>query len=153
MNNKLEIIKYTPKYSKALKTLIKEFQIQEKQYYKERETSDQKINYLLKEATSKTDQSILFLGLINNNVIGYTAGFREENENKLPCYYINDLFITKPYRKKGYGTHLLKHISSYAKEKGYKYLGIGVLHNNTKALELYKKIGFKNYGIELMKKI
>lgn len=60
--------------------------------------------------------------------------------------YSNTLYnvATAPYyRKKGYMKKLLKFIIQQKKKQRLKYLHLEVLKNNTKAVSLYKSLGFK----------
>ena len=52
--------------------------------------------------------------------------------------------VLKPNRKKGIGTAMLQHAMEFLKSKGMTDVELGVDDSNpTKAIELYKKMGFK----------
>ncbi len=52
--------------------------------------------------------------------------------------------VLKPLRRKGIGTALMLHALKLLKCKGMKEAELGVDDSNpTKAIELYKKVGFK----------
>lgn len=57
--------------------------------------------------------------------------------------YIEDLYIRKDYRSKGYGAALLKEICRLAKERSCGRVEWWVLDWNARAVNFYKKIGAK----------
>jgi ribosomal protein S18 acetylase RimI-like enzyme len=54
-----------------------------------------------------------------------------------------DIVIDKPYRNQGFGTILIENILKWGKSKGAANAYLQVLANNDQALELYKKVGFR----------
>jgi GNAT superfamily N-acetyltransferase len=60
-----------------------------------------------------------------------------------PGLYLEDLFITPDQRGNGYGTTLLKHLASIAKDRDFGRFEWSVLDWNQKAIDLYEKIGAK----------
>ena len=60
------------------------------------------------------------------------------------CSAINDFAILEEYQSKGLGKKALLAIIDYIrKTMKYKDIGLGVGENNTKAISLYKSVGFK----------
>lgn len=57
---------------------------------------------------------------------------------------IHDFIVAPNFRKQGVGEYLLNEIESYAKEKGYCKLSLEVRHDNLKAQNLYKKVGYSD---------
>lgn len=57
--------------------------------------------------------------------------------------------IAKPYRRKGIGAKLLELALSEASDniEGLRMVTLGVFANNGVALNIYKRFGFKEYGI------
>ena len=54
------------------------------------------------------------------------------------------MVVKKNYRGEGYGKAILQYVLSFAKEKGYSEIVLGVDCDNTVALNLYKKLGVSN---------
>ena len=50
--------------------------------------------------------------------------------------------IRNGHRSKGHGTRLIENAIEWAREKGIEKIGLEVFSTNTKAIELYRKIGF-----------
>jgi GNAT superfamily N-acetyltransferase len=57
-------------------------------------------------------------------------------------YFVNDLFIKKEYRKKGYGTLLMKKLISISQKEGKLHLISQVVAKNKPAIKLHENVGF-----------
>ena len=66
---------------------------------------------------------------------------------------VNDLYILPEFRKKGIGKKLLNECLSRIKAEGFKRARISVLSADKKAIQLYKKTGFKVFMYNLTKKL
>lgn len=55
---------------------------------------------------------------------------------------LEDMVISREFRRAGYGTLLLQHAISYAKENGYLRITLLTDHNNDPAIAFYRKQGF-----------
>ncbi len=90
---------------------------------------------------------------------GVPSGFIEftsedEIENTYKKYLrINSVYVDNKFRNQGIATELLKTAEDRATELKLTYVGLGVLYKNNPAFNLYKKFGFDEYGIELMKPV
>lgn len=60
-------------------------------------------------------------------------------------------FVREEYRGQGIGTKLLGERMKWFEENGVKYVEMNVDARNTKALALWRKLGFKDYQIKLKK--
>lgn len=56
--------------------------------------------------------------------------------------------IKRGHRSKGYGTKLIEQAIEWARSKGVEKIWLEVFSTNTKAVEVYKKIGFTIEGIK-----
>jgi ribosomal protein S18 acetylase RimI-like enzyme len=65
--------------------------------------------------------------------------------------YVSDLVVLPAYRRRGIGRALLERAEVYAREMGARALRVGVLVKNEAAGRLYRKIGFNDYTIQLLK--
>lgn len=83
-----------------------------------------------------------FLVQENSQFIGYfITYFTYSSYTAKPILYIEDIFIQKAYRNKGYGKKILSFCSDYAREKGCDRIDWTALKKNTQAHAFYKKIG------------
>jgi len=67
--------------------------------------------------------------------------------------YIDDIFIKKEYRRKGYAKKLIESFIKITKNKKATKVRLGLRTKNKKALKLYKKLGFKIKYYEMERKI
>ncbi len=56
-------------------------------------------------------------------------------------FYLEDIYITTSFRKKGVGEMMLKFIANLAKSRGFERIDFLVLDWNISAVEFYKKLG------------
>jgi ribosomal protein S18 acetylase RimI-like enzyme len=61
---------------------------------------------------------------------------------------INSMYVKPLYRNKGLAFDLLNFAENIALSKGVERLNLSVVESNLIAFNLYKKCGFKEYGIE-----
>ncbi|MBI4448725.1 GNAT family N-acetyltransferase [Candidatus Woesearchaeota archaeon] len=68
--------------------------------------------------------------------------------NKEPFGFMEDVFVEEAYRSKGYGSTIIEALIAEAKKRGcYKLIGTS-RHSRSKVHELYKRIGFEDWGVE-----
>lgn len=93
---------------------------------------------------------------------GVVAGFvcvygrcpqEELDESPEPYAFVSDLVVMPAHRNTGIGQRLLATAEAYARECGVAELKIGVLQRNGGALRLYERLGFRQYRIELTKRL
>lgn len=58
-------------------------------------------------------------------------------------YYIDTVSVSPQFSGRGYGTELLQAAIEYAKSQGYPTVSLNVEESNTKARQLYERLGFK----------
>lgn len=63
-------------------------------------------------------------------------------------FYLDTVAVSPIVQGKGVGSHLLNHAVTFAKEKGFKQVGLIVDLENPNAMKLYTRLGFKQ-GKEL----
>jgi len=94
-----------------------------------------------------TDIAEFYFGYVDNELVGYVgvgidSKFVEHRGIKRG--WINTIGVLKSLRRKGIGTSLILHGMKDLKSRGMTEVYLGVDDSNpTKAIELYKKVGFK----------
>ncbi|WNB91515.1 GNAT family N-acetyltransferase [Bacillus sp. NEB1478] len=58
--------------------------------------------------------------------------------------WVNDLFVKKPYRGKGYSKLLMEEALKEFRKNGYSDVRLNVYTHNQKAMSLYERMGFKD---------
>lgn len=109
------------------------------------ELTKEKWNKYLAEQQSKI--RTVFVIEKENLILGYasllySSDYSYFRDKKIP--EIQDLWIDEAHRNAGFGTMLIKHVESFAKEKGYNQIGLGVglYKDYGAAQQLYPKLGY-----------
>lgn len=111
-------------------------------------------NFIKKRFREIISSKNTFLLLVESNtdVAGYlTVSLIKDVNQKMG--YVDDIFVLKEFRKKGLGSLLIKEFISILKKKKFKKIRLGAYIDNKKALELYKKLGFKLTHYEFEKRL
>lgn len=139
----------------ALVKISIEFQEYEKDLYpfrKGAEYGEDAVKELMEEL--EVEGSDIFVAELDGVAVGFINCRVEQNNcDQADTYYVEDLAVSSEHRSLGIGRKLLEYAEAFAKEKGFKKFGIGVLSANSRVLEYYKRYGFEIYGIELNKDI
>ncbi|MBO4496934.1 MAG: GNAT family N-acetyltransferase [Lachnospiraceae bacterium] len=59
--------------------------------------------------------------------------------------YLDDLSVAEKYRSQGIGSALIHEAEGYAKDIGIQHILLHVEKSNTKAFQLYERLGYKVY--------
>ncbi len=146
------------KIRKATKKDIKEYLKLKEQSLKDySKLIRERIKYAKKSAVEEFNNLIskknelLLLIEDDNKVRGYLIGVLTITP-EYKSADVGDLFISKEDRRKGYATALIKEFINICSKKSIKRYKLGVNINNKKAIELYKKLGFKLTRYEMEKR-
>lgn len=114
-------------------------------YPEESTRDDEKQSNYLKE-TTESDREIELLAIVDGKVVGM-AGFNAIG-SKYKVRHRTEFGITvsKNYWGQGIGKAIMNTCIECAKEAGYIQLELDVVADNTRAIELYKKLGFIEFG-------
>jgi len=101
------------------------------------------------------DKKKLYLvAICGKEIIGFAIAeiaHKKYQEVKVVEGTIARLYVTKKFRGKGVSTLLLKRIQHWFNAKKVKYVDICVLAKNIKAMDVYKKWGFKPFVVVMQK--
>ena len=64
---------------------------------------------------------------------------------------VADLFVREPHRGRGIGRALIAEAERLARARGMKRILLGVVHGNAAAERSYRRQGFRDYALELVK--
>lgn len=84
-----------------------------------------------------------FMAEVNENPIGWMKLYNNEDQKR---FYVSSHYVLPDYQGFGIGRKLLEAAESLAGKMNYDRIWLGVMKDNIKALNWYKKIGF--YFIE-----
>lgn len=121
--------------------------------------SDYGQNYLKKIIKDVNDKRGIFLvAKINKQTVGLGVAVIEklspEDLMEVPEHTpgrVMELYVDKNYRKQGIGTELMQKLESYLKEQGCDTLHIGVFAPNYLTHKLYKRLGYIDRNIDMVK--
>jgi len=108
-----------------------------------------------KELLKKKDQIIL-IAEENNMPIGYIYGEIQKVPNWLTPKkrgFIWDAFVKRDARKTGVCTKLTNEMLKIFRSKGVSWIRLDVYSKNFNSIKVWKKLGFKDYIIEMSKTI
>lgn len=99
-------------------------------------------NYNILKEELKSENSHYIVSINENEIVGF-AGIKIVMDEA----DIMNIVTKKSCRNKGIGTLLLENLISLSKKLQLASLSLEVNKENTTAIHLYKKFGFKNIGI------
>lgn len=75
----------------------------------------------------------------SNAILGVVAFYMNEKDK---IAFLSSFHIVKEYRRRGIATFLLEYLINFLKKEEFKKLSLEVDKSNTKAKDLYLKLGF-----------
>lgn len=89
------------------------------------------------------NQSIIFLGLIDGNIVGFMQLYPSFSSLSLsPILVLNDLFVVEDFRNCGVAKTLINHAKDLAMNSKISRISLNTAKNNDLAIKLYQKLGF-----------
>lgn len=94
-----------------------------------------------------------FVAEIEGQLVGYIAGTIKTREDKIldKAGYISNWYVNDEYRNNGVGKQLWEKLVVYFKEQKCTHLLLDIWAENTTAHETYKRMGFIEEQINLVK--
>jgi len=97
----------------------------------------------ISERFEKQD-SFIFIAYKNNKPAGFTQIYPSFSSVAMKKVWIlNDLFVSKPFRKSGCAISLLKHVEQQAKKRSIFSIKLATANSNKEAKNLYHKLGYQ----------
>lgn len=136
-NDALEMINYLQTMSRETNALLR---------YPEEFTLKEEDNRNRYTSVCESTTSIELVMVLNNEIIGH-CGLHPVFEVKKCGHRCSfGISVLQKHWGKGVGYNLLKTLILKAVEIGYEQIELDVVSDNTSAIGLYKKFGFKEYG-------
>ena len=123
----------------SMRLIDKLFQIEE-QCFDEEAFTKQQISYLLTDYNT-----VALVANVNNDVTGFIITQLELDSDRLYGHIIT-INVAAAYRRKGIGTRMLSEIETILKQKGIAEIQLEVREDNSAALKLYQKNGYRRIG-------
>lgn len=97
---------------------------------------------ILRESIFKNNRANALILEVDNKEIGYCIYFYNFSTFiGRGGLYIEDIFIKKEYRGKGFGSEIFKFLAKKAKDEGLKRMEWSCLNWNEPSIKLYKSLG------------
>lgn len=96
------------------------------------------------------ENSIGFVVEDDNKIIGYVIGYFYKGEsyrNVDQIGEIGNMWIDDEYRSQGIGKEFIENLEKWFKEKNVKRIKVVATFQNQKAIDFYKREGFKEYEV------
>jgi ribosomal protein S18 acetylase RimI-like enzyme len=97
---------------------------------------------------------IIFVAEVNKKIVGFVSGyivFRNPQLTVDRVGKVDNIIVDQSYRGGGIGTKLLERLFQYFDDNKVKYFEISCDLDNADALRLYKRLGFKEQKLMLVK--
>ena len=121
----------------ALSKLFEAYRV----FYKQDSDQDE-VKFFLKKRL-ELNESTIFVKVVNDEIIGFTQLYPSFSSVSMkPTWILNDLYVCKKHRAKGYGQELLNEAKRVGREIGLKSLSLQTGKDNLSAQELYRKDGW-----------
>jgi ribosomal protein S18 acetylase RimI-like enzyme len=113
----------------------------------------------LSEEIDKND-GIAYVAELDDQIVGFAAGriHKQSEIEMLECIPSRDgrvieLFADAQYRRRNVGTLLIQKMEEYFREKGCDVSRVEVFEPNVNAHRLYRKLGYSDRIIDMVKKL
>lgn len=97
---------------------------------------------------------IFFVAEKNEKVIGFVSGYVVSRNPQMVVERVgkvDNIFVNVDCRSVGVGTRLLETLFEYFHSQGAKYIELSCDYANDRAFKLYKKLGFKEQKVLMLK--
>ncbi len=152
----MEIRKATIQDFEKLKSIKLKSKIAERKYNESLRPInkvEKRYSYYLKRDLAFKDRAI-FIAIKNDKIMGMILG-KIVNTLSITKFrkrgYISNLYVLPEQRRKGIGKRMAKALIKWFRAKNIKNLRLEVYSKNRPALNIYDKLGFKEYTIKMKK--
>ena len=123
-------------------------------YFKTSEQSDNIKKQLSSELAEIEDNRIIFIATNDDEAVAMVQLILKNADNDLELAnsneicHVHNLQVRKDFQRQGIGRKMMEYVEDHAKKLGKKIITLGVDGNNSRAITLYKKRGYKVFKEE-----
>lgn len=85
---------------------------------------------------------------IDSKIIGICVVMKQPRLKMKHIAYLNSMYVREKYRRQGISKKMVEYALSLLEETDIEYLFLSVVSTNIAAINLYKELGFTEYGID-----
>ncbi len=114
---------------------------------------EKKINYYYISEFITSDKAVLYVAMIEDEIIGCGYGLIRQNKSKFAQNehgFIGFVFVKEKYRGNGISKLIFNAIFDWFRSKNIIEVRLTVYEENPNAIKAYEKIGFKRNIIEML---
>lgn len=137
LNNQNDFIQFSDLFRKFLKSL-------DNSVYSEEIKNDLITGFTHHHLTLLYNRldSCFYIAKDKRKIIGFIFGWAEHG-----VFWIDWVGVSQQYRSKGLGAHLFDSLIKDCQQRKYHKIAFNTIDKNIRAIELYKRIGFKEEAI------
>ncbi len=93
---------------------------------------------------------------VGGKIVGYLCGGiykRKYYRKKAKCAELENMLIMAKFRGKGIGRKLVENFVNWCKKSKVEYIKVTAFAENKQAMDFYRKLGFRDYELDLEMKI
>ncbi len=112
--------------------------------------------YLIRDLKKQDTDRVTLVAVKDKKIIGYIRGTLTRTLHILNVNLrgtIDNLYVEENYRKKGIAKKLVKALIDWFKEKKVDVMSLHVYPSNEAAISIYKKFEFKEYTLNMSRKL
>lgn len=99
-----------------------------------------------------TSSSLTFLlvAQVEEEIVGFVSGDLREGSPTFQSKTwasVDDIYVTSGYRSLGVGKALIRHVESWARDKGASGISLQVAASNHRGRNFYKELGFREVSV------
>lgn len=95
-----------------------------------------------------SEKDFMVTAFVENEIVGDLGVMQLRSELKYRHRAYMGISIQQNYCNIGIGSIMIEIAIKQAKENGFEQLELGVFEDNARAIHLYEKFGFKQYGVQ-----
>jgi len=141
MKGTLQIRKYQDIDLDQCRNLWKELVERHREIYFDSSIGGDKPEFFFDEHLNNIGADQIWVAVVDTSVVGFVGLDLEKEEAE-----IEPIVVRKDWRNRGVGELLVEKAICEAQKKGVKFLNVMPVARNAKAMQFFRKMGFRNLG-------
>ncbi|GAI11287.1 unnamed protein product [marine sediment metagenome] len=120
------------------------------------EAKDVYMKYLIYDLKKQGGDRIILVTVEDGKIIAYVRGILIKTLHVLNVKLrgvIDNLYVEEEYRRRGVAQNLIEELIKWFKGKNVDVMTLHIYPHNAEAIALYKKFGFKEYNLNMSRRL